>query len=60
MLKKCVMLPPGEERKPVWNFSTWLQMPRGRLLMPLGCRLVSSVILVDVSFACCFDVQGSG
>eukprot|EP00913_Durusdinium_trenchii_P022506 g21142.t2 len=35
MLERCVTsLPPhGSPREPIWNFSTWLQMPRGRLIM---------------------------
>eukprot|EP00930_Biecheleria_cincta_P003029 TRINITY_DN10396_c0_g2_i1.p1 TRINITY_DN10396_c0_g2~~TRINITY_DN10396_c0_g2_i1.p1 ORF type:complete len:569 (+),score=76.91 TRINITY_DN10396_c0_g2_i1:31-1707(+) len=32
MLKKCTEMPAGEVRAPVWNFTTWLQLPRGRLV----------------------------
>ncbi|CAE7237733.1 Poglut2 [Symbiodinium natans] len=32
MMERCVSLPPGQVRQPVWNFSTWLQLPRGRLV----------------------------
>ena len=32
MMERCVVLPPGKLREGVWNFSTWLQLPRGRLL----------------------------
>ena len=31
-MKKCVTLPQGQVREPVWNFRTWLQLPRGRLV----------------------------
>ena len=30
MMARCVKSPPA--RTPAWNFSTWLQLPRGRLL----------------------------
>ena len=45
MLEKCVSLPAGETREPIWNFSTWLDMPRGRLLM-----LTRFSSLVDARF----------
>lgn len=31
MMEKCVTL-PQVKRLPVWNFTTWLQLPRGRLV----------------------------
>ena len=32
MMARCVTLPAGELRESVWNLSTWLQLPRGRLI----------------------------
>lgn len=32
MLKKCTEMPAGEVRESIWNFTTWLQLPRGRLV----------------------------
>ena len=43
MLGKCVS---PDTREPVWNFSTWLQMPRGRLVM--STRFFPS--LIDAKF----------
>lgn len=43
MLGRCVT---PDTREPVWNFSTWLQMPRGRLVM--STRFFPS--LIDAKF----------
>ena len=50
-MEECVRLPPGQVRWPVWNFTTWLQLPRGRLVwlsrfVPfIDARFVASSLL---------------
>ena len=45
-LQKCVSPNISDTRLPIWNFSTWLQMPRGRLVM--STRFFPS--LIDAKF----------
>lgn len=45
-LQKCVSPNTSDTRLPIWNFSTWLQMPRGRLVM--STRFFPS--LIDAKF----------